>query len=153
MDVELVIGWGTVKEPVQNQGDDTKDISHVVAPPPPRDRVLDEGPSNDGTKDGEGKRRHQDDGEYRPPPLIRHELPHDDVERQLAGSCYAVADVRRDEHLDGLRTRANDAADQSEDRGAEDHVLAAKDIREPTDEEEPDRGPHRVHGDHPDDVG
>lgn len=92
-----------VKEPVQHQGYKPQDIPQVETPPPLRDRIVEEGPRDYRTKDGKGKRREQDEGAYHPPILVGHELSHDDVERQLACSCHAVADVRRDERFDGLR--------------------------------------------------
>lgn len=93
-----------VEEPVQNQGEQAEYVSEVVAPSPLGDSVVEEGSSNNGTEDRKRERREKDHADDGFPPLVWHKLSHDDSEGQLTGGRDPVADVGRDEGLNGLGT-------------------------------------------------
>lgn len=68
-----------IEQLVKNQRDAIKDDAYVVAPPPTLRRIHDKGARNDGSKDGKGQRRHEDEGDNGPALLIGHELTENDA--------------------------------------------------------------------------
>jgi hypothetical protein len=77
--MELFKGWRMVEEEVQDQSDDIEDDAHVETPSPALLRILYQAASNNGSKDGKGERRNEDERDDGSSMFVRDELSEDNT--------------------------------------------------------------------------